>query len=348
MSSGLPGVTYIGNFISKGIGAWQYCEDLARRFEEDGIVVTRSSSRIQPVFRLGEMVVEAGRAGRRGDIVLIDVFSTRAFLWAEWASIAARRAGSVVVGVLRGGLLPERAGRSRRRTAAFLARCSAVVTPSKYLMAEMQRFSSQKISYIPNALDLGKYCFRERSMAQPRLVWLRAFSARYRPDVAIRAVAEIVQDHPELQLQMGGPDRGDGSLDSSRALIRDLGIGDNVRIVGNISKEIVPEFLQRGDILLNTTEAESFGVAVMEAAACGLCIVSTSVGEIPRLWEDGQDALLVPAGDVKAMSAAVRSLFLKPDLVARLSRNARARAEQFSWDRVIPLWRRLFRDVCSA
>jgi glycosyltransferase involved in cell wall biosynthesis len=87
----------------------------------------------------------------------------------------------------------------------------------------------------------------------------------------------------------------------------------------------------------------------MEAAACGLCIVSTNVGELPLLWQDGHDALLVQPADAKAMAGAVRRILTGPGLAERLSRNARFKAEQFDWSVILPLWERVLNNVaCSG
>jgi glycosyltransferase involved in cell wall biosynthesis len=86
----------------------------------------------------------------------------------------------------------------------------------------------------------------------------------------------------------------------------------------------------------------------MEAAACGLCIVSTNVGELPLLWTNGDDALLVEPDDPKAMAAAVRRLLTESGLAERLSRNARAKAEQFDWSLILPQWERLLTEVVQG
>ncbi len=65
-------------------------------------------------------------------------------------------------------------------------------------------------------------------------------------------------------------------------------------------------------------------------------------GGIPFLLEDGFDALLVPPNDPDAMTAAVSRILTEPALAARLSANARKKAEQFDWSIVIPQWERFF------
>ena len=146
---------------------------------------------------------------------------------------------------------------------------------------------------------------------------------------------------------MFGPDKGDGSLEQVKSEVRRLDLEGRVGVPGAVPKTGVPAALNSGDIFLNTTNYESFGVSVMEAAACGLCIVSTNVGELSLLWQDGHDALLVQPGDAKAMAAAVRRILSEPGLAERLSRNARAKAERFDWSVILPQWEALLLEVAA-
>ena len=67
----------------------------------------------------------------------------------------------------------------------------------------------------------------------------------------------------------------------------------------------VPSELNEFDIFLNTTFVDNTPVSVLEAMACGLCVVSTDVGGLSFLLEHEGDALLVPPDNPKAMAAAV-------------------------------------------
>jgi glycosyltransferase involved in cell wall biosynthesis len=86
---------------------------------------------------------------------------------------------------------------------------------------------------------------------------------------------------------------------------------------------------------------DNMPVSVLEAMACGLCVISTNVGGIPYLLEHEHDAMLVPPNDPEAMAAAVRRLLHEPELSARLSANARAKAAQCDWSVVLPQWNRV-------
>jgi glycosyltransferase involved in cell wall biosynthesis len=75
--------------------------------------------------------------------------------------------------------------------------------------------------------------------------------------------------------------------------------------------------------------------------ACGLCIVSTDVGGMTYLLDHETNALLVRPDDPEAMADAVQRILSDSDLAARLSSNARRKAEGFDWEAVLPRWRNL-------
>ena len=100
--------------------------------------------------------------------------------------------------------------------------------------------------------------------------------------------------------------------------------------------------MNQGDVFINTTNIDNTPVSLLEAMACGLCVVSTNVGGLPYLIEDGVDALLVPPDDSQAMAAAVRRILTEPGLAARLSSNARKKIERFDRSVILPQWEELF------
>ena len=170
---------------------------------------------------------------------------------------------------------------------------------------------------------------------------MRAFEDCYNPLLALHVLQRLLGDHPDATLLMVGPDRGGLTAHDVSSEARRLGLAHKVRIEGAVPKDRVPEILSRGDIFLNTTDVDNAPVIVVEAMATGSCVVSTDAGGVPDLVEDGHEALLVPRRDPEAMAAAVGRILANPALAARLSTQARTKAEEFAWDRVLAAWERL-------
>jgi glycosyltransferase involved in cell wall biosynthesis len=336
---------FVGAFTRSG-GSRAITEDLAERLARRGAAVTLTSRAHGRLARVAEIVATVWRARNEYDVAQVDVYSGAAFRWAEAACLALRCARKPYVLTLHGGNLPSLVTRAPRRVGRLLAGAVAVTAPSRYL-ADAVRALRADVQVLPNPIDIGAYPFAVRRTPRPALAWLRAFHEVYDPALAIRVAARLAPEFPDLTLTMTGPDK-DGSAARVRDEAERLGIADRVRILGPVPKADVPGRLSEGDVFLNTTTVDNTPVSVVEAMACGLCVVSTNVGGIPHLLDDGRDALLVPPQDEPAMAGAVRQVLTSPRFAERLSRAGREKAEGLSWERVLPRWEQLLRQVARS
>lgn len=93
--------------------------------------------------------------------------------------------------------------------------------------------------------------------------------------------------------------------------------------------------LRNAQFAVHPSLFEGLPNAVLEELAAGLPVIATSVGDIPRLIQDGVNGLLVPPGDPVALAAAIEELARNPQLRERLGRAARLTAEKYSWDEAV-------------
>jgi glycosyltransferase involved in cell wall biosynthesis len=341
-----PGILLVGNFLSASTGTRGVCEDLAVALKKAGLPVVTTSSRVSRFLRIIDFLLTVWLKRKRYSVAQVDVYSGPGFLWAELVCRSLRMAKKPYVLTLHGGNLPVFAQRSGKRVRRLLESSSAVTTPSEYLLQHMRPYGKDLV-LLPNPLDLTKYPFRQRERPAPNLVWLRAFHETYNPMLAIRVVALLLEDLPDVRLLMIGPDKGDGSYAVTRDLAMKLGISERVMFPGSVPKNQIAHWLQRGDIFMNTTRVDNTPVSVLEAMACGLCIISTNVGGIPYMLQDEYDALLVPSNDDAAMARAIQRILVEAGLAERLSRNARRKAEQFDWPNILPTWEKLLTGVAA-
>jgi len=159
------------------------------------------------------------------------------------------------------------------------------------------------------------------------------------PDLLLRAVPPLLERQPELRgrlrvLVVGGPS-GTG-LDRPEALHKlaaRLGIADLVRFEPPAPPDLLADFYRAADVTVVPSHSESFGLVALESQACGTPVVAAAVGGLPTAVRDGVSGLLVDSRAPDAFAAALERVVAEPGLRARLSRNARAHAEQFSWER---------------
>ncbi len=336
----------VGNFLSGPHGSRGVSEELAERLRAAGWQVRTASKRRPKLARLLEMLATVWRGRGRDGIVHVDVFSGPAFVWAAAVVGLARLLGMPCALTLRGGGLSEFAARWPRLVRTVLGGARVVTVPSEYLRREMQPYRSELI-LLPNPIELGSYPFRPREHPEPRLIWLRAFDDTYNPSLAPGVLASLLPEFPEASLTMIGPDKGDGSLARARERAQQLGVVDRVRFVAGVPKSAVGEHISKGDVFLNTTNVDNAPVSVLEALACGLCVVSTDVGGMPDFVRDGEEALLVSPNDANAMARAVRRILSEPGLAGRLSRNGRAKVEAMDWSAILPRWEAILSQAAA-
>lgn len=146
-----------------------------------------------------------------------------------------------------------------------------------------------------------------------------------RYDVLVRAFAEVVSERPDWGLRIYGHGREEGKL---RKLIDELGLYNHVFLMGS-ANPIEAEWV-KGAICAVTSSLESFGMTIVEAMRCGLPVVATDCPHGPKeIIRDGEDGLLVPTGDVRAISGALLRLIDDEGLRARMGKAALTASARF-------------------
>jgi len=338
------GILFVGYFLSQHGRGRCVCEDLSIRFHRKKYRVVNTSSSTNRFIRLLDILMTIIRYRNEYQIAFVEVYNGLAFVWAELACSLLRALGKPYIITLHGARLISFSERWPVRVRKLIQEADVVTTPSKIFQ---NKFSSlrEDIVYLPNAIDINSYLFKQRNKPDPKLGWLRKFEENYNPSLTINVHSLLSKEFPTSTLSMGGADGHDGSFEIAKSLVIKEGLTEKIDFPGFINRSQISHWFSKSDIYLNTTNVESFGIAVLEAAACGLCIVTTNVGELPYIWEDGVDALLVPPNDPEAMAAAVRRILTEPGLAARLSANARKKAERYDWSVVLPMWESLLNNL---
>jgi glycosyltransferase involved in cell wall biosynthesis len=332
-------LVYVGNKLSSHGFTPTSVELLGVRLKQDFDVVTASSKKNQLLRLLHIWCVVL--KNRKADYLLIDTYSTSAFIFAWTSAKLAKNLGLKYIPILHGGDLPKRAQRTPAKLKAFLQSAYEVVCPSAYLKVEMEKLYKRPYHVIPNFIDINEYQFLERDLSQQkeiRMLWVRSFHAIYNPELAIRVLKDLTDRGYSTELCMVGPDK-DGSLARVKSLALELGVIDNLRITERLSKTEWIELSKEYNIFINTTNIDNAPVSVIEALALGLPLVSTNVGGLPYLLSNERNALLVEPDNQISFSNAIISLFTAGS--KGMSIEGRGLAEQWDWAIVRSRWNKL-------
>jgi D-inositol-3-phosphate glycosyltransferase len=156
-------------------------------------------------------------------------------------------------------------------------------------------------------------------------------------ELAIRSVEQIVPalDRPLSFLIVGGPSGPSGEDEVARlkGLVTELGLEDVVRFVGPQPHSRLPNFYRAADALVVCSFSESFGLAALEAHACGTPVVATPVGGLAHIVADEESGFLVDTRDPAVFAARLKTLLADDDLRESFRAAAKEAASEFSWEK---------------
>ena len=340
-----PRLEFVGPMIGRKPGhVTMQGQVLSELFHDAGYCAVAFSEVLNRYLRFIDIVRAMIRNRHQVDVMVLEVYGGRSFVVEDVASWIGKRFGHRVILWLHGGAMPAFMARFPHWSRRVLGRADLIVAPSDFLARAVVPYGF-RASVIPNVIDFAAYPFRRRASVGPRLFWMRNLNPIWNPEMAIRVLARLKQEVPDATLVMAGPDRG------SRAEVEDLakrlGVFDSVKFAGFLNMDGKVREGQAADIFINTNRIDNMPVAIVEACAMGLPVVSTDVGGIPDLLTNGDTGLLVESEDEAAMTAAILRLLRDPSLAARLSTNGRQLAERSSWNQVRLQWEAAFSEVIA-
>ena len=210
--------------------------------------------------------------------------------------------------------------------------------------------TKREIEVIPNFVDPAR--FRRHDSPYSHLLGhtgdkLLCHVSNFRPVKRIMdvlAVFERVSRVIPSRLAMigDGPDRSRGE-----AFCREHGLRDRVFFLGNVPN--LEEIIGAANLFLLPSEAESFGMAALEAMASEVPVIGTAAGGMPEVVVEGETGYLLPVGHVDEMADRAIAILSDSRLERRLGRAGRAVAEEkFHVDRVVPMYRGFYERVIAG
>ena len=210
---------------------------------------------------------------------------------------------------------------------------------------------TKKIAVIRNFVDVTE--FSPHDSRELRGLWARPGErilmhlSNFRPvkgaDRVAKVFAAVARQVPSRLVLVGdGPD-----IDVVRRVARAEGVADRLIFLG--SQDRVAPVLAAADLFLLPSSKESFGLAALEAMACGVPVVASDVGGIPELVENGQTGFLFPPDDIQGMARAAALILSDEGLQRRMGEEARRVAEdRFATSKVVPAYEEFYRRVLAG
>ena len=209
----------------------------------------------------------------------------------------------------------------------------------------------KEIKVIPNFVDTDLYKpklngeFKKHIAEENEKVLVHTSNFRVVKRVAdtIKIFEKIHDKIPSKLILVGdGPDRSE-----CERLCRQKGLDDNVKFLGK--QDALVEILTSSDIFLIPSQSESFGLAALEAMACGLPVISSSVGGLPELIRHNETGFIAEIGDIDRMAKYTFELLTNERKYKIFSDNARSRAvDVFDKSQVVPMYENYYKTILDS
>jgi N-acetyl-alpha-D-glucosaminyl L-malate synthase BshA len=234
-----------------------------------------------------------------------------------------------------------------------IEKSDGVTAVSRYLREKtLTNYNIQKeIDVIPNFVDLQEYrhvddsCVRQKFQLEDRriLVHVSNFRQVKRVQDVIRTFDIVRKKMPAVLILVGdGPDRSNCEM-----LVRELGLQSDVKFLGKQLE--LTEILSAADLFLMPSQQESFGLSALEAMACEVPVISSSVGGLPELVVHNQTGYIAEIGDVERMGKYAIELLTNEPKRLLFAKEGRKRAEElFSLEKIVTEYEQHYERVMNA
>jgi len=191
-------------------------------------------------------------------------------------------------------------------------------------------FDAGQIRVIENGVDLDHYSPRAGARFDvPTILYLGRIKRYKRVDLIVRAFVQVRAQVPQARLIIAGT--GDAAAEI-RQLASDLGIADAVEMPGFVPEERKLELMRGAWVHALTSPKEGWGIANLEAAACGTATVASNSPGLRDSVRDGETGFLVPHGELGPLAERITAILRDPALRDRLGEAARRFALEYSWE----------------
>lgn len=216
---------------------------------------------------------------------------------------------------------------AREREDAVIAGSSYFVVPSRYAATELESrgVDPDRIGVVKPGVDEQKLARPTPELfdtGTPRLLTVANFSAVKELDWLIGPLEQVADLDWRWEI-LGDTKADPESYTRFRRRLAGSAIVDRVQVHGSVAEEEVQQILQRGTVFLLPTRFEPYGVALAEALASGVPIVTNRVGGVDEVVRHGEVGYLLERGDEAAWAGSIRRLLEDSDLLGAFRGNAR-------------------------
>ena len=208
--------------------------------------------------------------------------------------------------------------------------CSTSEAMKAVIATQFDRFD---VKVIPFGVDANVFAPASESPDQFTVGTIKSIEAHNGIDCLLDAANIIINEYHNTNIHFLIVGQG-SLLGEMKQKTTNMGLDNYVKFAGYIPHEKIVEFHQKLSVFISVSTRESFGVAVLEAAACGVPAITSNVGGLPEVNQNNYTGYVIPPDDPEKLANSIFKLFKDKNLKDQMAENARDRvAKQFNWNK---------------
>ncbi len=210
-----------------------------------------------------------------------------------------------------------------------LKRADYILSTSNVMKLETQKYTNKNIQVTPFGVDINKFIPKKTEKEEVVIGTIKTLEEKYGIQYLIKAFKEVRERNKDLRLKLRIGGRG-SQEDYLKELVKELSMDDDVTFLGFVKPEDVIKEFQNFDLAVfpSTLDSESFGVAAVEAEACGTPIVVTDIGGLMESTKPNVTSLVARKNSVEDLAKKIEILVTDKELRIKMGINARKFVEE--------------------
>lgn len=321
-------VLFVCNYMAGVGGISGQVEVLQRKLREEGHVAEIFSTKASTWKRL-RMIPQLLRRARDFDVLHVHCCSGWGFLPAVMGVTVGSWLERKVVLTYHGGGGEAFFDKHPRLVRKYLRRTDVNIVLSGFLA---KVFEKHRLPYtiIPNIIELDDSSFRDRNPIQPHFICIRAHEELYNIHCILRAFQQVQRQIPEATLVLVG----DGSLHQELMRQVEQMVISNVVFTGRVDNGQIMRYLDQADVMLSAPKVDNMPVSLIEAMNAGLLVISSRVGGVPYMIEDGVNGLLFESDNDIELAEKMKWSLENPVDAYNMTKRAFQSVKKYSWDQI--------------
>ncbi len=238
---------------------------------------------------------------------------------------------------------------ARWLTRKTLKEADCVLSNSDYLLCQAKKICPEiavKSRTIANGIDLKRFEITDEYVNNSKYILsIGNFSFNKGFDVLIKAFNMVHCKYQDLKLLIIG--EGSGKTECEK-IASEFGISDSVKFLGRKEFLKIPMFLSGCEIFVLPSRKEAFGMVLLEAMAVGKPIVATSVGGVPEVVKERENAILVEPDSPGNLAEGIIKLIDNPDLIKQFGNKSKEIVKDFTWDKIVDKYIDVYKSLIEV